>query len=87
MRAPPIQPHIEFIHFNLSDFLNGGAQVVLQRIRCNTSENIHQTIVTNQRKEGLFIIQGVPSNDPRRGVGDFDLNEAAIGLDGPLPLQ
>lgn len=63
-----VQPDVEFVDLDLSHALDRRAEVVLKAVRRDTQEGVDQTVVTDDRLQGLFVVQRMGPDEFRGRV-------------------
>ena len=69
--AALVDSHVNFVGFDLSHFLYGSPEVVLQRVAGNPQENIDQTVVANPSQQRLLVAERIFRDYTRCRVRDL----------------
>lgn len=79
----PVNSYINFVNFDLSDFFYRCAQVVLERVRSDSKEHIHQPVIPNLGQQCLFITQRIRADDFWRRIWNLN-SEQLISRHDPI---
>lgn len=74
-----VYPDIHFVRFGLPDLSHRGSEMTLQGVACNSQKNVQEAIVSEARKQSLFIIEQVHHHRAGRGIRNLDPNQSGLG--------